>query len=94
MHGKSIFGSRTAEKVINNLLCELRENCMMDYQTIVDEVKNILEKRNNEINQVSKEQNEDVGNSMTEEQWNKYVLQIMSYDFLRIKSISDMKKYI
>ncbi len=53
----------------------------MDYQTIVDEVKNILEKRNNEINQVSKEQNEDVGNSMTEEQWNKYVLQIMSYDF-------------
>ncbi len=24
MHGKSIFGSRTAEKVINNLLCELR----------------------------------------------------------------------
>ena len=64
---------------------------MMDYQTIVDEVKNILVKCNNEINQINKECNEDIENSMTEEKWNKYVLQIMSYDFLRIKSISEMK---
>lgn len=64
---------------------------MMDYQTIVDGINNILEKCNNEINQVSKEQKEDIGNSMTEEQWKKYVLQIMSYDFLRVKSASAIK---
>ena len=64
---------------------------MMDYQTIVDEVKNILVKCNNEINQVDKERNEYIEKSMTEEQWKKYVLQIMSYDFLRIKSASAIK---
>ena len=63
----------------------------MDYQTIVDEVKNILVKCNNEINQVDKERNEYIEKSMTEEQWKKYVLQIMSYDFLRIKSASAIK---